>query len=255
MSPHFFRDPPQPAVRCRYPIVLLHGLFGFAQKKFGPIEACYFRGVVPYLQSAGNETRAIAVHPWQSIDYRARQIRDAIENDPFLRDHPLNLVGHSMGGLDARYLVSELGCADRVRSITSIASPHRGSFLADLCTALPGVGNLLPAIPNLTLKAMAEFNRKYPEGDRVVYLSIPAWTPFWKCCPLMWPTWLPLAIQGGKNDGQVTIESAEWGEVLEIKKSDHVQLIGMRYGLNFFDRENHLSVYGRITEALAERGL
>ena len=44
---------------------------------------------------------------------------------------PVNLIAHSMGGLDARYLISRLGMADQVRSLTTISTPHRGSFMAD----------------------------------------------------------------------------------------------------------------------------
>lgn len=251
----FFRDPPQPAVRCRHPIVLLHGLFGLVQKRFGLFEANYFRGVVPYLEAAGNTARTLGVHPWQTIDYRARQIREAIESDPLLQDRPLHLIGHSMGGLDARSLVSALGYGDRILSVTTIATPHRGSILADLLARIPGVPRILPAIPDLTHSACRMFNERFPDDPRVLYLSIPVGSPFWSCCPLLWPCWIILAIEGGRNDGQVTLESATWGEVLETVRADHVQVIGMRYGLNALMREHHLSLYGRITRALADRGL
>ncbi|MCA9413929.1 MAG: alpha/beta fold hydrolase [Candidatus Omnitrophica bacterium] len=254
MATSFFRDPPRPAARCRYPILLLHGLFGFVQKRFGLFEANYFRGVAPYLNQAGNRARAIGVHPWQTIDYRTRQILSAIENDPELKDQPLNLIGHSMGGLDARYAVSALGLGDRVASVTTIATPHRGSFLADLFLWIPGIRKAFPAISNLTLKATEEFNREVPDDSRVRYLSIPASSPFWSCCPLLWPTWLILQIHSGANDGQVSLESAKWGEVLFEKRADHVHLIGMRYGLNRLQRESHLDIYGRITEELSKRG-
>ena len=44
---------------------------------------------------------------------------------------PPTVIGHSMGGLDARYMVSRLGMAERVKSLTTVATPHRGSAFAD----------------------------------------------------------------------------------------------------------------------------
>lgn len=45
----------------------------------------------------------------------------------------LNIIAHSMGGLDARYYaISWLGLAERVASLTTIGIPHLGTPLADL---------------------------------------------------------------------------------------------------------------------------
>ncbi len=56
-------------------------------------------------------------------------------NDP---DDPekLNLIGHSQGALDIRYLTTALGYGDRIASLTSIAGPHRGSPVADVAIGL-----------------------------------------------------------------------------------------------------------------------
>lgn len=44
----------------------------------------------------------------------------------------MNLIGHSMGGLDARYLITHLQPeAFTVKTLTTIATPHRGSAFAD----------------------------------------------------------------------------------------------------------------------------
>ena len=41
------------------------------------------------------------------------------------------LMGHSMGGLDARYAVSKLGMDRHVAAVVTISTPHRGSPFAD----------------------------------------------------------------------------------------------------------------------------
>ena len=43
-----------------------------------------------------------------------------------------------MGGLDARYMIGQLGMADRVAALLTVTTPHRGSPYADWCGAPPG---------------------------------------------------------------------------------------------------------------------
>ena len=50
----------------------------------------------------------------------------------------VDLVGHSMGGLVARYAVEVLGLDDRVANVVTIASPHGGSPFAHLAGMVPG---------------------------------------------------------------------------------------------------------------------
>jgi triacylglycerol lipase len=54
----------------------------------------------------------------------------------------INIIAHSMGGLDARFFISHLqppddpdhtwGTSGRIASLTTISTPHRGSFMADV---------------------------------------------------------------------------------------------------------------------------
>ena len=44
---------------------------------------------------------------------------------------PVHLFAHSMGGLDSRYMISQLDMADRVLTLTTIGTPHRGTSFAD----------------------------------------------------------------------------------------------------------------------------
>lgn len=56
----------------------------------------------------------------------------------------VNLVGHSLGGLIARYYVQRLGGHSRVRSVVTVATPHRGTLTAWLLSPLPLVRQLRP---------------------------------------------------------------------------------------------------------------
>ena len=44
----------------------------------------------------------------------------------------VNLIGHSKGGLESRYVVSKLGMENHISSITTLGTPHQGTHLADI---------------------------------------------------------------------------------------------------------------------------
>src|SRR5207245_1759279 len=91
--------------------------------------ANYFPGIVELLQAGGNRVFAPALSPTCSIAQRACELRQFLLNHcPHERVH---LFAHSMGGLDARYLISRLEMAEQVASLTTIGTPHRGSPFAD----------------------------------------------------------------------------------------------------------------------------
>ena len=71
--------------------------------------------------------------PWLSptggVADRAQQLKDFI--DRVSPAEPVHLFAHSMGGLDARYMISCLGMAQRVLTLTTLGTPHRGTAFAD----------------------------------------------------------------------------------------------------------------------------
>src|SRR4051812_2708654 len=96
----------------RAPVVLVHGLFGFDQIGIGAAALHYFPGVATQLVTAGNRVLIPALSPTGGVERRARQLkRFLLRNSPH---EPVHLVAHSLGGLDARYMISRLGMADRV---------------------------------------------------------------------------------------------------------------------------------------------
>src|SRR3954451_23239426 len=125
--------PPRPTFACprlSAPIVLAHGLFGFRRIGLGPVTlAWYFRGIPGILRDAGNRVLVTRVHPTAGVDRRAKKLGEQIlEAFP---DEPFHLIGHSMGGLDARALVADPSWRRRVLTLTTIATPHLGSGIAD----------------------------------------------------------------------------------------------------------------------------
>jgi len=102
----------------------------------------------------------------------------------------VNLIGHSEGGLDARYVMAVR--PDLIASLTTVATPHLGADLADFfadnisgngfnSTVLAAFGNslgtvidlltgvsasqdALGAVRSLSSAGAADFNRRFPGG-------------------------------------------------------------------------------------------
>src|SRR5262245_32786429 len=166
--------------RLRAPIVLVHGLFGFAEVRVGPkVLASYFHGIPEALRAPGNAVHVARLSPTRGVAARAGQLRDFLER--VSPREPVHLFGHSMGGLDARYMISRLGMADRVLSLTTLGTPHAGSPFADwalrrlgrlVCPVLNFLGLPHEALQDLTVARCAEFNAQTPDAPSVRYFAV-----------------------------------------------------------------------------------
>ncbi|KAJ3342054.1 hypothetical protein HDU83_006353 [Entophlyctis luteolus] len=134
----------------KYPVVLLHGLFGYDKISFGPqsnpiLQLHYWRGICEALKELGCEVYVPSNGSVSSIRSRAYAL------DKYLSEHlpgrEINLIAHSMGGLDARYLISHIVGSESkkysINSLTTIATPHRGSSFMDFVQEVLGVGYVL----------------------------------------------------------------------------------------------------------------
>ena len=108
-------------------VLLAHGLLGFS--KIGPVP--YFNGVQQYFDSDCTFLTP-GVAPAGAIRDRAAQLVHAIPPALQRAGAAIHIVAHSMGGLDARVLISDH--ADWFASLTTISTPNLGSQLADLVT-------------------------------------------------------------------------------------------------------------------------
>src|SRR3954453_19971991 len=99
--------------RLQAPIVLAHGLFGFNQICLGRLTlAAYFRGIPEWLRASGNRVLVPKVPSIAGIGARAKRLGEQVA--AAFDDEPVHLIGHSMGGLDARLLASDPAWAGRV---------------------------------------------------------------------------------------------------------------------------------------------
>jgi len=225
-------------------IVLLCGMLG--------ITKClgweYFKGVRPMLESMEFDV-LVPQLPWgQTIERRASFLADQLEDE----SGPFHLIAHSMGGLDARYYITHLGGHEKVASLITLATPHRGSTAADheMQTWYSPYRHL-PAMAGLTLAAMQQFNDQTPNHRNVIYRGYSAAR---RITELPWLTrrfGRLIAEVEGENDSQVSVTSARWGEHPGTLEADHFELIGLNIWLNPFSRRprfDHLPVYRDIAQ-------
>jgi triacylglycerol lipase len=176
--------------KTRYPIVLAHGAAGFDRLLGGVIE--YWNGITSALRGCGAQVFVTSVSAIGSSEERGRELLAQIEQIVATTGAgKVNIIGHSQGGLDARYVLGVR--PDLVASVTTVGTPHRGASLADfvvdnldpdgtighaivsalgdgfgmLIDLLAGTDNpqdAVGAIEALTSAGMAAFNAKYPVG-------------------------------------------------------------------------------------------
>ena len=236
----------------------------------------YWRGIKQALQGNGIEVIIASVPATGSIEERAFKLSQDIASKADGKS--VNIVAHSMGGLDARYMISRLQPDNvEVMSLTTIATPHRGSAFADYLfneigpTSLPylyrglaTIGVPTGAFSQLTTKYMAEeFNPKTPDDSRVRYFSYGAtknphfWSAFYQSHEIV-------ENSEGPNDGLVSVASSQWGTYKgTLVDVSHLDLINWTNRMRWWIRKltgqprhfNAIAFYLDIADMLAKEGL
>ena len=118
--------------KTKYPIVLVHGLSGFDTAL-----ADYFYGVKGALAAVGSvQVYTPQVTGYETSEARGEELLTYLEElSAVTGATKFNLIGHSQGGIDSRYVASIR--PDLVASVTSVGSPHFGSGTADLIKDSP----------------------------------------------------------------------------------------------------------------------
>ena len=247
--------------QTKYPIVLVHGLFGF--DRIGPVE--YWYGIPSALRSGGAKVYTTSVSAANSTEVRGEQLLSQVRQILAATGAAkVNLIGHSHGGPTSRYVASVR--PDLVASVSSVAGVNKGSKVADILLGLvPGVsttlvkaagslmtfrsgGSGLPqngqaALQSLSTAGTAAFNARHPqalpttacgEGAPVVngvhYFSWSGarnWTHAFDALDPIFV--LTGAAFGEKNDGLVTSCKSHLGRTI---RDD--------YGMNHADEVNQL---------------
>jgi triacylglycerol lipase len=178
----------------RYPIVFAHGNAATA-KHWG------FVGVERALRNDGHVIQESTV-PIHSVEVRAEYLAQAVDQamascqqSKQCDGSKVNIIAHSLGGVDARLVAAMPRFAGKIASISTIATPHRGTSVANVLLQLTTEGfrgalskavgfwakSFIPAeLPNVNGTAIwtsmstngaAKINRSYPDRADVFYQS------------------------------------------------------------------------------------
>ncbi|KAH3683024.1 hypothetical protein WICPIJ_005993 [Wickerhamomyces pijperi] len=227
----------------------------------GSVSLEYWYGIEEELRSRGCEVFVAKVPGFGSIEERSERLNEFIKrqvekireekskeevyNDSQIKDQrtlkqtgeklKVNLVAHSMGGLDSRYLIDTYDQSTsnyQIVSLTTITTPHRGSEMADFVVNLVKDAPLIPqsfklptCLYQLTTSHMAEFNKVVKDSPEVQYFSYGAcFKP--EFYNIFYATWNIIADKAGENDGMVAVKSAKWGTYLgTLVNCDHLDII------------------------------
>lgn len=215
--------------RCKtkYPIVLVHGI------GYNDVDYPGYWGRIPQALCE-NGAKVYFGHQdgFGKVSKNAAQLKvelDMIkEKDGFDK---VNLIAHSKGGIDARYMISELDMAGRVASLTTMATPHRGirtidifkekspallNRLLDIFNAMLRVdGGDVPydnsVYDQLTSDYMSLFNEYVKDAEGVYYQSYAFDMKGKFADPALYLFYSQIKKYEGDNDGLVPVSSAEWG--------------------------------------------
>jgi triacylglycerol lipase len=275
--------------QTRYPIVLVHGLFGF--DSLGPLE--YFYGIPGALRSGGAQVYVTSVSAANSTEVRGEQLLFQVRQILAATGaEKVHLIGHSHGGPTSRYVASVR--PDLVASVTSIGGVNKGSRVADvLIGAAPdvvyGVGDALggfldlingsPTLPqnaraaaqSLSTAGTAAFNAAHPEGlpatacgegayqvNGVYYFS---WSGaksytniFDPADPFLAVT--SLAFGGAKNDGLVASCSSHLGRVIrDDYRMNHLDEVNQMVGITHLFETSPVTLFRQHANRLQGMGL
>ncbi|EGN98188.1 hypothetical protein SERLA73DRAFT_183099 [Serpula lacrymans var. lacrymans S7.3] len=129
----------------RYPIVLCHGLYGFdvlGPSAFPGLRLHYWSNVLSILKKkVGADVIVTSVPGTGSIASRSENLDRLLQEKA--RGRGVNLMAHSMGGLDCRHLITHVKPTEYTPlSLTTVSTPHRGSPFMDWCADNIGLGKL-----------------------------------------------------------------------------------------------------------------
>ncbi len=263
--------------KTKYPVVLIHGA-GFRDRK----HLNYWGRIPKVLEKNGCKLYYGHQDSWATVEHNATVVKKRIEQIIAQTGaDKVNLIAHSKGGLESRYLISSFGMSDKIASLTTIATPHHGSKTMDIILKLPKVLLRLVAVfANLWFRMLGDtkpdfykvcgqfttnyaeqFNLNNPDETGVYYQSYAAvMNNSFSDMFLFIPHFVVKLIEG-ENDGLVTPKSAAWTNFRGVLKgttnrgishADEVDIRRMRLSRKESSGRIHdiCDVYCHITQEL-----
>ena len=278
--------------KTRYPIVLVHGLFGF--DSFLGVD--YFYGIPGALSRDGAQVFVAQVSAANSTEVRGEQLLAQVKNIMAITGaSKVNLIGHSHGGPTIRYVA---GVAPQlVASVTSIGGVNKGSRVADILRGVVPAGTLsetllngaasafvalinlgsggtsLPQTPtnalnSLTTAGSLDFNRRFPQAlpsncgsgpelvNGVRYYSWTGTLPLTNIADISDGALSIMSLViSGPNDGLVSACSSRLGKHLGDYRQNHLDEVNQVVGLSDWFSVDPVTLYRQHANRLKQLGL
>lgn len=264
------------STRCKtsYPIVLVHGHGWRDDKIFS-----YWGRIPKRLEKNGAKLYYGNGDSYARIETNARILKGSVKKA--LKDSgakKVNILAHSKGGMESRYMIKCLGMAPYVASLTTISTTHHGSNAVDIGLKFPHVifkavgvfvdmywgmvGDRHPDFYNSTVEMSRGwckgFNEKILNDPDIYYQSYAACMKYPLSDPFFFWNNIVVWLFDGPNDGLVSVESAKWGEFKGklqgryIRGLSHADTVDMyRFSTPGLDVPE---LYCKILEGLAKKG-
>ena len=217
-------------IPIKYPVLLVHGA-GFWDKVLGCIN--YWGRIPKVFTRHGIDVYYGGTDAWGTIENNAEKIKTKIEK--ILQEkktEKVNIIAHSRGGLEARYLISTMNMENAIASLTTVSTPHHGVRAMNIAVKTPnGLYRFISFFVNswfrilgdknpdfftssrqLSQKYCIGFNNDNPDKKEVYYQSYAAMLKYFISDPVFLILAPFITITDGDNYGLCPVESAKWGD-------------------------------------------
>jgi triacylglycerol lipase len=191
--------------QTRYPIVLVHGLFGF--DSFLGVD--YFYGIPSALRQDGAGVFVAQVSAANSTEVRGEQLLSQIKNIMAITGaSKVNLIGHSHGGPTIRYVA---GVAPQlVASVTSVGGVNKGSRVADILRGVVPAGTLSETLVNNAAKAFVALINLGSGGTSLSQMPVAALNSLSTAGSLDFNQRFPQALPGDCGSGPELVNGVRY---------------------------------------------
>jgi len=245
----------------KYPIVLVHGI---SYRDNVPIKK-YWGKIPDYLEKNGAKVFIANVDALGTIESNAVILKKIIlQISETEKCQKVNIIAHSKGGLDSRYMLAKLKMADYVASLTTVSTPHHGSIWANLalysvyCSGIEDFAEKasyfwafilndenpdpMKAYNELTTNEMNILNNLIPDVENVYYQSYGSYLKNEYPSFMMKYRNKTINEYDGLNDGVVPVSSFQWTNFKGFAGENnyfgvsHFDIIGFT-NITFFDEK------------------
>ena len=260
-------------METKYPIVFVHGI---AIKDIWFVKA--FGRIDKHLKEEGYKIYKSKVDSFGTIENNAQILKDEIEK--ILKEEnvdKVNIIAHSKGGLDSKYMIQHFNMEDKVASLTTLCTPHAGSPIASSILKLPKwILKIIAFWINLayricgdkhpdSLTVCKQLAEKEPVERETFNISPKVYCQSYASQMKKTRNDFTLTIpyimfhyfaKGAITDGLVSVDSAVFGEYKGIAMDgnpiSHSQIIG--FAATKKKRERVYTFYSNVCNDLVKRG-